>query len=172
MKAKKTITLFVMGTLIMSLMAGCGTRGDNMVDEEEEEPAYEEPVNNNPSYNNPGYNNPGYTNPGTSLPVALTATVVSKETKAGGFLWLKKYIKTVTVQVNNPSQQQAQATLKVTFTKGGESVGTDDQAITLAPGATQTYTITPTVNAEDATAYAESLPTNTGTGTGTGWGNI
>lgn len=198
MKSKKTLALFVVGALTMSLMAGCGSRGDNMIDPNED-PGY---GNTDPGYGNtdPGYGNtnPGYgnTNPGTGwgsnpgtgtgMPVALTATVTKKETKRGGFLWLSKYVESVTVQVNNPSQQQVQGTLKVTFTLKGEAKETPEQSITLGPGATQEYTITPSQKADDATAYAESTQngggygatpgtgagwgTTPGTGTGTGWG--
>lgn len=177
MKAKKTLTLFVLGALAMSLMTGCGANSNNQIDPNDPgytDPGYTDPGygNTNPGYGNtnPGYgNNPGYTNPGTGMPVQLSATVTKKETS--GILFWKK-LKTVTVQVTNPSQQMVQGTLKVTFTKDGQSAGTVDQSINLAPGGTQEYTVTPTAKADDATAYAESLQTGTGTGTGTGsgWG--
>jgi len=177
MKAKKTATLFVLGALTMSLMTGCGGNSGNMIDPNDpgygyddpgyNNPGYNDPGYNNPGYNDPGYNNPGYNNPGYGTPVMLTATVTKKETS--GFLFWKK-LKTVSVQVTNPSQQMVQATLRVTFTKDGASAGTSEQSISLAPGGTQAYTITPTVKADDATAYAEALQNGTGTGTGTGWG--
>jgi len=174
MKAKKTLSLFILGALTVSLMTGCGGNSGNMVDPgygyddpNYNNPGYNDPGYNNPGYNDPGYNNPGYGNPGYTTPVQLTATVTRKET-SGILIWKK--IKTVTVQVINPSQQMVQGTLKVTFTKDGSSAGTVDQPITLAPGGTQEYTITPTTKADDATAYAEVLQNGTTPGTGTGWG--
>lgn len=180
MKAKKTATLFVLGALAMSLMTGCGVNSNNMVDPYDpgygyddpsyNNPGYTDPGYTNPGYGNPGYGNPGYTNPGYTMPVTLTAVITKKETERGGFLWLKKYVESVTVQVTNPSQQMVQGTLRVTWTKGGSSVGTTEQSITLAPGGTQEYPITAPGKADDAQAYAEVLQTGTTPGTGTGWG--
>ncbi|MNK46334.1 hypothetical protein D3C87_651180 [compost metagenome] len=174
MKAKKIHTLFVLGALTMSLMTGCGSNSSNMVDPGYNDPGYNDPGYNDPGYNNPGYNNPGYNNPnpGYTTPVQLTATVTKKSKKWGGiFHPFTTYI-TATVQVNNPSQQMVQGTLKVTFTNKGQAVETPEQPITLAPGGTQEYTLTSTKDASDATAYAEVIQngTGTGTGTGTGWG--
>lgn len=182
MKTKKTLTLFVLGALAMSLMTGCGANSNNQIDPNDpgygyDDPGYNNPGTdpgyNNPGYNNPGYNNPGYNNPGTTLPVQLSATVTKKETS--GILFWKK-IKTVTVQVSNPSQQMVQGTLKVNFSKDGQSAGTVEQSISLAPGGTQEYSVTPTTKADDATAYAEVLQNGstpgygTNPGTGSGWG--
>jgi hypothetical protein len=175
MNTKKTLTLFVLGALTMSLMTGCGARGDNMVDPGYNDPGYNDPGYNNPGYNdpgynNPGYNNPGYNNPGTGMPAQLSATVTKKSKKWGGiFHPFTTYI-TATIQVNNPSQQMVQGTLKVTFTNKGQATETPEQPITLAPGGTQEYTVTSTKDASDATAYAEALQNNTGIGTGSGWG--
>lgn len=181
MTAKKIFALATIGALSLTLMTGCGGRGDNMVDPYDPGYGYNDPGYNDPGYGNPGYNDPGYGNPGYNdpgygnpgygnLPVQLSATVTRKETARGGFLWLKKYVESVTVQVNNPSQQQVQGILRVTFTKGGQAVDTPEQMITLAPGGTQEYTISTTQKADDATAYAESQ-NGANPGTGNGWGN-
>lgn len=172
MKAKKTLALVTLGALTISLMTGCGGRGENMIDPNNpgfNDPGYNTPGNNNPGYNNPGYNDPGYNNPGygTGLPVQLTATETSRKTKRGGFLYLKTYLVSVTYQVINPSQQPVQGMLKVNFTKGTESAGTQEHSISLAPGGTQTFTVSAPEKTTDATAYAESSQN----GGGTNWGS-
>lgn len=180
MKAKKTVALFVLGALTMSLMAGCGSRGDTMVDPNAGN-GYDDPSYTNPGYTDPGYGNtnPGYgnTNPGygttpgygTGTPVQLIVSEsTSEKTIFGNF-------KSVTFQVTNPSQQQVQGTLKVTFTNSSlfskdKFAETQDVAISLPAGQSMSYRVTPNKTADKATAIAEVLQNGTGTGTGYGSG--
>lgn len=171
--------LVIVGALVMSLMAGC-SRSPAAVDDGTggTGTTTTDPGTTGGSTggglggNTGGSTGGGVFNPGGSTtptaPVQISATVTDK--KMSGF-WFWKKIKTVTVQLQNPSSQNVSGKVTVTFTKKGQQVETQDQPFTLSGGQTTTITVSPTKSSDDVQATATSDSSTGGsTGGGTGGG--
>lgn len=151
MLRKKALAL-VVGAMVLGMSAGCsrnptGTDPNAMPSTD---PGTYQPTNPNSGGGSTPIFNPGGGGAPVT-PVQVNATVTNKT--MSGF-WIFKKIKSVTVQVQNPSSQNVTGKVTVTFSKKGQQVETQDQPFSLAGGQSTTLTVTPAQKADDAVATA------------------
>lgn len=87
-------------------------------------------------------------------PIPLMTTV--NKTMSG--LWIFKTLKSVTVLLENPTNQWAHGTLMVTFTKKGQQTENVNQYFSLNGFQSTTIEVTPTLSADDAVVFAITEP--------------
>ncbi len=139
--------ILVLGSLFISLSAGCGTRVGPNGDPNETPPPAAQPTPT-PAATASVAPTPVPTPVVPTPAPELTASQSGEFKKGSIFGWLSK--SKVDVLVNNPSPVQLTGTVKVTFTSGGSPTEDLTREVTLGAGQTQTLNFTATKKNPDA----------------------
>lgn len=151
----KMVPWLAVASALMVMASGCGGSANlvpvNGLDKSAKNiTPSSDPIVVQPSPYIPNQNLPS---PG-AMPLQLPVTELSSDKNLWG------NFNSVTFQVTNPSPQQVQGTLKVTFTNqgiSGKKEHVKEQSISLGAGQTSTYTIKPDATADKAVAVVELL---------------